>query len=91
MVKNNISVQFICSVMSDSATPCIAACQASLSITNSRSLLKLMSIKSVMPSSHLILSSPSPPAPNPSQHQDLYLRFKYICKVLCKITQSDYS
>ena len=37
------------------ATPWIAACQASLSITNSRSLLILMSIKSVMPSSHLIL------------------------------------
>ena len=37
------------------ATPCTAAHQASLSITNSRSLLKLMSIKSVMPSNHLIL------------------------------------
>ena len=36
-------------------TPWIAACQASLSITNSRSLPKLMSIESVMPSSHLIL------------------------------------
>ena len=36
-------------------TPWIAACQASLSITNSRSLLKLMSIKLVMPSNHLIL------------------------------------
>ena len=36
-------------------TPWITACQASLSITNSRSSLKLMSIKSVMPSSHLIL------------------------------------
>ena len=36
-------------------TPWISACQASLSITNSRSLLKLMSIESVMPSSHLIL------------------------------------
>ena len=35
-----------------------AACQASLSITNSRSLLKLMSIQSVMPSNHLILSHP---------------------------------
>ena len=35
-----------------------AACQASLSITNSQSLLKLMSIKSVMPSSHLILCHP---------------------------------
>ena len=37
------------------ATPWIAACQASLSITNSRSLLKLMSIELVMPSNHLIL------------------------------------
>ena len=35
-----------------------AACQASLSITISRSLLKLMSIKSVMPSNHLILCRP---------------------------------
>ena len=39
-------------------TPWIAACQASLSITNSWSLLKLMSIESVMPSSHLIFCSP---------------------------------
>ena len=37
------------------ATPWIAACQASLSITNSQSLLKLMSIELVMPSSHFIL------------------------------------
>ena len=35
-----------------------AACQASLSITNSRSLLKLMSIESVMPSNHLIIRHP---------------------------------
>ena len=40
------------------ATPWIAAHQASLSITNSRSLLKLTSIESVMPSSHLILCRP---------------------------------
>ena len=40
------------------ATPWTAARQASLSITNSQSLLKLMSIKSVMPSSHLILCCP---------------------------------
>ena len=40
------------------ATPWIAACQASLSITNSRSLLKLMSIELVMPSSHFILCCP---------------------------------
>ena len=39
-------------------TPWTAACQASLSITNSRSLPKLMSIESVMPSSHLILCCP---------------------------------
>ena len=47
------------------ATPWIAARQASLSITNSRSSLKLMSIKSVMPSSHLILCRPLllPPIP----------------------------
>ena len=40
------------------ATPWIAALQASLSITNSHSSLKLMSIESVMPSSHLILCCP---------------------------------
>ena len=40
------------------ATPWIAARQASLSITNSRSSLRLMSIESVMPSSHLILCCP---------------------------------
>ena len=39
-------------------TPWTTACQASLSITNSRSLLKLMSIESVMPSNHLILCRP---------------------------------
>ena len=40
------------------ATPWTAACQASLSITNSQSLPKLMSIESVMPSNHLILCCP---------------------------------
>ena len=40
------------------ATPWTAACQASLSITNSQSLLKLMSIQLVMPSNHLILCRP---------------------------------
>ena len=39
-------------------TPWTAAHQASLSITNSRNLLKLMSIESVMPSNHLILCHP---------------------------------
>ena len=52
----NSSVQFSPSVMSNSMRT--AACQASLSITNSQSLLKLMSIESVMPSNHLILCCP---------------------------------
>ena len=52
------------------ATPWIATGQAFLSITNSWSLLKLLFVKLVMPS-HLF-SSPSPPAPNPSQHQGLF-------------------
>ena len=51
------SVQSLCRVRLF-ATPWIAARQASLSITNSQSLPKLMSIKSVMPSSHLILCHP---------------------------------
>ena len=50
------------------ATPWTAACQAFLSITNSWSLLKLMSIESVMPSNHLILCRPLllPPSTFPS-------------------------
>ena len=43
------------------ATPWTAACQASLSITSSQSLLKLMSIELVMPSNHLILCRPFSP------------------------------
>ena len=50
--------QFSRSLMSDSETPWTAAHQASLSITNSQSLLKLMSIELVMPSNHLILCHP---------------------------------
>ena len=46
------------SVMSDSATPWTVAHQASLFITISQSLLKLMSIESVMPSNHLVLCHP---------------------------------
>ena len=45
-------------VVSDSSTPWTAARQASLSITNSQSLLKLMSIELVMLSNHLILCCP---------------------------------
>ena len=51
----SLSVQFSCSLVSDSATPWTAAHQASLSITSSWSSLKLMS---VIPSNHLILSHP---------------------------------
>ena len=54
------------------ATPWTAARQDSLSITNSRSLLKLMSIESVMPSNHLILCLPFSSCPNPSQHQGIF-------------------
>ena len=66
-VKNNIaqepgisgpSVKFSCSIVSDSVTPRIAACRASLSITNSQKLLKLMFIESVMSSNHLLLCHP---------------------------------
>ena len=53
-------------------TPWIAAHQASLSITNSRSSLKLMCIESVMLSKHLILS-PLSPALSVSQHQHLFM------------------
>ena len=49
------------------ATPWIAAWQASLSTTNSQSLLKLMSIESVMPSSHLILCFPFSSCPQSLQ------------------------
>ena len=54
----NCSVQFSFSVISNSANPWTAAHQASLSITNTWSLLKLMSIELVMPSNHLILCHP---------------------------------
>ena len=53
------SVEFSCSVVSDFfATPWTAACRASLSITNTRSFIKLMSNESVMPSNQLILCHP---------------------------------
>ena len=62
------------------ATRWITARQASLSITNPWSSLKLMSIQPSHP-----LSSPSPPAPNPSQHQGLFQWFNSsheVAKVL---------
>ena len=62
-------VQFSHSVVCNSfVTPWTAACQTSLSIANSRSLLKLMCIKSVMPFNHLIFCNPLllPPSIFPS-------------------------
>jgi len=67
VTKRFSSVQSICSVQLF-ATPWTAACQASLSITSSWSLPKLISIESVMPSNHLILCHPLlfPPSIFPS-------------------------
>ena len=70
-------------------TPWIAGRQASLSITNSRSSLKLTSIESVMPSSHLILCRPLlllPPIPPSirvfSNESTLGMRWPKYCKVV---------
>ena len=53
-----MSLLFSLSVMSNSVTPWTAARQASLSFTIAQSLLKLMSIELLIPSSHLVLCSP---------------------------------
>ena len=53
-----MALQFSSVAQSLFATPWTAACQASLTITNSQSLLKLMSIELVIPSNHLILCHP---------------------------------
>ena len=58
MFKQKGIVQFDHSVVPDSVTSWTKACQASLSINNSWSQLKLMSTESVMPSNHLILCVP---------------------------------
>ena len=64
----DLSFLFSRSVVPKPATPWTAARQASLSITNSRSLLTLLSIESVMPSNHPILPHPLllPPSISPS-------------------------
>ena len=74
--------------MSDSATPWTAARQASLSITNSQSLLKLMSIELVMPSNHLILCRPLLPLIPLSQEEKRHS--KEICVLLARISIYDY-
>ena len=80
-------------------TPWTATCQASLSITNSQSLLKLMSIHvgdAIQPSHPLL--SPSPPAFNLSQHQGLFQRVgssmrwpKYWCFSFSISPSNEYS
>ena len=70
-ICNDATVQFSHSVLSDSVTPWTIALEVSLSIINSWSLLKLMSIKLAIQPSHL-LSSPSSPAFNLSQQQGLF-------------------
>ena len=70
-------------------TPWTAAHLASLSFTISQSLLKLISIESVMPSNPLVLSSLSPHAFNLSQHQGLFQWVGYFLKkLISKIFQS---
>ena len=74
---SHLTSTMVCSVQSLShvrlfVTPWTAAYQASLSISSSWNLLKPMSIESVMPSNHHILSTPSPLTFNLSQHQGLF-------------------
>ena len=91
------SVQFSHSVVSDSLQShgLHAASQASLSITNSRSLPKFMSIESVMPSSHLILCHPLlllPPVPPSirvfSNESTLHMRWPKYWSFSCSIIPS---
>ena len=77
-------------------TPWITACQASLSITNSWSLPKLMSIESVMPSRHLILCPPLlllPPIPSSirvfSNESTLHIRWPKYWSVSFNISPSN--
>ena len=79
-----------------SATAWTTACQASLSITNSRSLLKLMSIEAVIPSSHLILCCPLlllPPTPPSirvfSNESALHIRWPKYWSVSFNISPSN--
>ena len=77
-------------------TPWTAACKASLSITNSQSSLKLMSIKSVMPSNHLILCclflllpSVFPRIRVFSRESVLYIRWPKYCSFSFSINPSN--
>ena len=90
------TVQFSCSVMSDSTTPWTAACQVSLSINNSQSLLSLMSVELVMPSNRLILCHPFllPPSVIPSirvfsSESVLCIRWPKYCSFSFSISPSN--
>ena len=89
--KNEDWVTLLENQFSSVTQSCLTLCKPmncstpGLSNTNSRSPPKPMSIVSVMPSNHLILSSPSPPALNLSQHQGLFKRVSsphQVAKVL---------
>ena len=78
------------------ATPWTVACQASLSTTNSQSLIKLMSIESVMPSNHLILCCPLLLSPSifPSlrvfpNESALHIRWPKYCSFSFSISPSN--
>ena len=90
------SVQFSHSVLSNSATPWTAACQASQFITNFQSLIKLLSIESVVPSNHLILCHPPllPPSIFPSirvfsNESVLRIRWPKYWSFSCNISPSN--
>ena len=61
------------------ATPWTVACQASLSITTSQSLLKLMFIKLVVPSNHLVLSCSLFPLPSILQSIRVFFKESVLC------------
>ena len=69
------------------ATPWTAACQACLSITNSWSLFKLMSIKSVMPSNHLILCHPLSSLPQSLPASESFPMNQLFARVLIKMNK----
>ena len=78
------------SVVSDSVTPGTAACQASLSTTNSQNLLKLMSIESAMPSNPLILCCPLPSCQEEKQQGTLAFYGSPCSEFLSSDTETDF-
>ena len=81
------SVQFSHSVVSDSATLWTATGQASLSITNSQSLLKLKSIESVMPFNHLTFCHPLLLLPSIVPRIKVFFNESVLCYQVAKVLQ----